>query len=60
MARKAIFVSSMQSDESETEKKKNCKKLLFWDVMIVQLFERKFWNVLSRDFQIFNEVSQIA
>lgn len=59
MARKAIFVSSMQSDESETEKKK-CKKLLFWDVMIVQLFERKFWNVLSGDFQIFNEVSQIA
>lgn len=49
----------MQSDESEREKK-NCKKLLFWDVMIVQLFERKFWNVLSRDFQIFNEASQIA
>lgn len=28
--------------------------------MILQLFERKFWNVLSRDFQILNEVSQIA
>lgn len=58
--REKLFLSVQCRAMSRKERKKNCKKLLFWDVMIVQLFERKFWNVLSRDFQIFNEVSQIA